>query len=166
VQVTYPYDPAVHRIEEVEVTRYLRREIGREELVTWHFTDIEEPEPGKPKEKEVWVVSLFDGERLLDIGHLGDGDGTGPGCTRENAQAIIDRMKNLITRAEAKKRLKEWKRGQDRALDEMAQRHLEGRKRMYFGIKQHFGEHAAEKYALRDAPELIDGGPWSFRKAV
>lgn len=166
MQATYPYDPAVHRIVELPITRYLRREIGRDELVTWHFTDIEEPEPGKPKEKEVWVVSLFDGERLLDIGHLGDGDGAGPGCTRENAQAIINRLKNLITRAEAKRRLRVWKQGQDRALDEMAQRQLDSRKKMYSGIKQHFSEKAADDYAYHHAPELIDGGPWSFKKAI
>ncbi len=163
MQLVYPYDPAVHREVELPVTRFLRRELKRPDLITWHFTDVSEVVPGKPVEKEVWVVSLSDGKQVLDIGHLETGPDGQPQCSRKQVQAIIHRMSDVITRAEAKQRLLTWHRGEDRKLNDMAARHQEAHKQLYQQIKKEHGEMKADEYAHKYAPELIDGSQWSFK---
>jgi hypothetical protein len=166
----YPYDPAFHQIEETCFARFFRRELKRDDLVTWHFTDVREPDPecrpGFTVEEEVWVVSLFNGQQLLDIGHLFTEEDGRPSCTRERAQEIIHRLTDLITVAEARTRLKRAMGDQRRATNDMAARQLATRKRTYRIIQQGQGENAADQYAMADAPELIDGGPWSLKKVV
>lgn len=166
MQLVYPYDPSLHREVELPVTRVLRRELKRSDLITWHFTDVSEAIPGKPVEKEVWVVSLSDGKQVLDIGHLETGPGGRPQCSREQMQEIVHRMSDVITRAEAKQRLATWKRGQDRKLNDMAARHHEGRKQLYAQIRKEHGEMKADEYAHKYAPELIDDSEWSLKGKV
>ncbi len=166
MQLAYPYDPALHRAVELPVTHFLRRELERPDLITWHFTDVAEPIPGKPVEKEVWVVSLCDGKQVLDIGHLETGPDGQPQCSREQVQEIVHRMSDVITRAEAKQRLLNWKRGEDRKLNDMAGRQHEAHKQLYAQIKKEHGAMKADAYAHSHAPELIDKGPWSINKKV
>jgi hypothetical protein len=166
MQLVYPYDPSLHRAVELPVTHFLRRELERPDLITWHFTDVTEPVPGKTVEKEVWVVSLCDGKQVLDIGHLETGLDGQPQCSRELAQELIHRMSDVITRAEAKQRLLTWQRGEARKLNDMAARHLEGHKQLYAQIKKEHGEMKADEYAHSHAPELIDGSEWSLKGAV
>lgn len=163
MQLVYPYDPSLHREVELPVTRFLRRELRRSDLITWHFTDVVEAIPGKPVEKEVWVVSLSDGTQVLDIGHLDtDSDGQ-PQCSHEQVHEIIYRMSDVITRADAKQRLLTWQRGQARKLNDMAGRHHEAHKQLYKQIKKEHGEMKADEYAHSHAPELIDGSAWSLK---
>jgi hypothetical protein len=167
----YPYDPAIHRIvDDTPFTDFFRRELRRDDIVVWHFTDVREPEPetrpGFTVNREVWVLSLFDGVMLLDIGHLLTDENGRPYCTRELAQAIIRRLKDLITTVEARKRLKSAARDKERALNDMAARQLNTRTRTYRDIEQSRGENAADQYAMADAPELIDGGPWSIKSTL
>lgn len=166
MQLVYPYDPSIHHEVELPVTHFLRRELKRPDLITWHFTDVTEAVPGKPVDKEVWVVSLSDGKQVLDIGHLDTDSGGQPQCSRKQAQEIIHRMSDVITRAEARQRLLTWKRGQDRALNDMAARQQEGHKQLYKQIKKEHGEMKADEYAHKYAPELIDGSEWSLKGKV
>ncbi len=166
MQLVYPYDPSLHCEVELPVTHFLRRELQRPDLITWHFTDVTEAVPGQPVEKEVWVISLSDGTQVLDIGHLEtDPDGQ-PQCSRELAQEILHRMNDVITRAEARQRLLAWKRGQDRALNDMAGRQQEAHKQLYKQIKKEHGEMKADEYAHAHAPELIDDSQWSMKGKV
>lgn len=166
MQLAYPYDPAMHRKVELPVTRHLRRELKRPDLITWRFTDVSEAVPGKPVEEEVWVVSLCDGTQVLDIGHLETGPDGQPQCSRERVQEIIHRMSDVITRAEARQRLLTWQRGEARKLNDMAARHHESRKQLYKQIKKEHGEMKADEYAHSHAPELIDGSQWSLKGTV
>lgn len=161
MHVAYPYMPDIHNIVDTPVARYLRRETKQDCLICYWFTDTYEDDAGREKERIVWVVSLFDGIQLLDVGHLGNGKGEGAWSSAENAQAIIKRLAVLITAAEAKRRLRHWKMDEDGKMNDMAQRHHEAHTRMYFAIKARRGVMKANDYAHHSAPELIDGGPWS-----
>lgn len=166
MQLAYPWDPTIHHTAELPVTHFLRRELKRPDLITWHFTDVSEPIPGKPVEKEVWVVSLCDGKQVLDIGHLETGPDGQPQCSRDGVQEIIHRMSDVITRAEARQRLLTWQRGEARKINDMAGRQQEAHKQLYNQINKEHGRMKADAYARAHAPEIIGNSEWSLKGKV
>lgn len=131
------YDPEVFNIVETDIAKYLRRETGRPELVTY-----------QSRWNGSWVAALYDGSKVLDVGYLGDGSGEPcerPWLSREQGLYLVQRLNDLITLAEGRRRLRScikrhW-RGID-ALDAQLKRSVE---RTVRAVKRRRGAHAAEK---------------------
>lgn len=136
MHIAYDYMPSIHRMAELPAGKFLRRELGLPNVVTYFHTI-----------HECWVVSLKDGPQMMDIGKLGDGDGKDQSMTKENADSIIRRMKTLITRAEAKRRLNAHAKDQLRECEAKQDRHLEGHRRVQREIKKKHGPQKAGEYA-------------------
>ena len=84
---------------------------------------------------------------MMDIGKLGDGDGKDPSMTKDNAQGILRRMKTLITRNEAKKRLQAHAKQQLVDCEDRQAARLDNHKRIQQEIKHKHGPQKAEEYA-------------------
>lgn len=135
------FDPAFHQKFELPITRYLRRELGLKNLLTYRHVL-----------HGTWVVALAEidvwkGGRMLEIGMLGTGEGEGSWCSAANARHIIHRIKSAIPKAEAKTRL----RRHDRAVMQRAQlgqdRREESLRRVYRNHHKKYGALAAERWA-------------------
>ncbi len=169
----YPFLSEIHHIVELPVTAFLRRELKEKRVVTWYFDNITRPDSQKPDKivwEKVWVVSLKDRiqgiDQMLDIGHLGTGQGEGPWCSAENMAAILKRMATTITAAEAKQKMWDHHRNHGRLMNADAFRDYEARLKMYKELKRRHGELHANKFAMQYPVELIDGGPLSVTKAT
>ncbi len=145
----YPYDPALHELVELQITRYFRRALREKRIVTYRHRVF-----------GVWVVALFDGEVLVDIGRLGTGEGEGPWCSSKNAAYIVQRMKTTISPVEAAKQLKQWYRNWWANFNARMLRNEETLKRVYSDIRGRHGArtNAADAWARRAAPELVGSG--------
>lgn len=144
MHIPYAWDPAIHHLVELPVTRFLRRELNLPNLVTYVHEIF-----------KTWVVSLRDGDdawsggRLLDIGMLGSGEGEGQWCSRENVVAIISRMKDLISKYEVRERMKARQVDEMRDLDRRQVRTSEAHQKIYRELRSRHGPLVADEYAQR-----------------
>lgn len=141
---SYEHDPAVHRIIELPVSGWLRRELKRPELVTYHHQVF-----------GTWVVALFAEGRLFDIGMLGSGEGEGPWLNRKAAVDLMERMHLLITALEAKKRMRDFHKAYHQTHEQNQLQQREAHRAIYKYIQKRSGTVKAERYAMATVPGLL-----------
>lgn len=144
--VPFPYDPEVHLIRELDVTRFLRTETKRPDLVTYFH-----------RLSETWVCALREGENLADIWLLGTGEGEGPWASRSCVLRIIWRLKSLIDAATAKKRLRAHDRDTMKQLQARQDRLFDGYRKVHRRLHKRHGAVAAERWAQKTSMMAIEG---------
>ncbi len=134
--VPYAYDPEIHQIVELDVTRFLRLETKRPDLVTYYH-----------RLSETWVCALREGATMADIWLLGTGEGEGPWASRTCVLRIIRRLKDLIDAREAKRRLRANDREGLKQLQDRQERLFDGYRKVHRRLKNRYGPMAAERWA-------------------
>lgn len=142
----YSYIPEIHKLVDIPVKAMLLREIG-ERVVTYHHQVF-----------GTWVVSLMsdDGTQLLDLGILGEGVEP-PTPSRELVWKIINRIKSMISNAEARRRLKQCQRNRVAEDVESLSRTDWANRKIYRKMKQCHGPHVADQWARRVGYESATG---------
>ena len=135
MHIAFDYDPSMHRLAELPVTDFLRRELGLPNVVTY-FHDVWKD----------WNIALKEGHEMMDIGKLGDGTGKDTSLTHENGQNIIRRMKTLISRSEAKKRMKAHANAEAKAADERVDKYYDGVRKVHSKLKNSHGPMKADEW--------------------
>lgn len=144
--VPFDYDPQVHQIVELDVTRFLRAETKRPELVTYYH-----------RLSETWVCALREGSTMADIWLLGTGEGEGPWASRACVLRIIRRLKDLIDAREARKRLRAHDRETLQQLQDRQERLFDGYRKVHRRLKKRHGAEAAERWAQKTSMMAIHG---------
>ena len=150
----YNYEPGIHKFVDLPVVSFLRRETKMDCLIVYHHSVFKS-----------WVVSLFNKvhNTLLDVALLGVGDE--PDVSQLRVQFAIKRLRNLMSKADQKRKMREEDRRKKRELNEMAMRQEDVAVKTYKRIKKRHGEHQADKYTRRRNPELVGGGKPKWHSA-
>lgn len=133
----YDYDPDIVEVVETDIAKFLRRETKMPHLVTYHS-----------RFNGSWVLALKEGLKMVDIGYLGDGTGEAdekPWICKAQSDYLVDRLLNLITIAEARKRLKTHQKGQWESVTYWEEQIKESIRRCVSSVKRRHGELQAEK---------------------
>lgn len=135
-----PFDPAVHKIRELEVARQLRRDTGDPQVMSYFHEGTEN-----------WLIALLSADRkwLLEIDYisvLSDGKSTSP-RSREEYQYLLKLLTVFTTKDRMKRNLLSWNRSQVLGHLDENERFTEALQGMYRFIHRNDGAVAAERYA-------------------
>jgi len=135
MMMSYEFDPAIHQIVDLPVANFLKRELKRDDLVTYYH-----------KVFKNWVVALKSDNRLLDLGLIGDGETGGQNPPKEAVDKIISRLNDLIDAVEARKRLRRNQSREIKVLAEDQEKLKEAQKIIYDKVKRLHGYIQADRY--------------------
>lgn len=78
---------------------------------------------------------------------LGSGEGEGRWLSKANRDALVFRLRNLVTKSEAKAHYRSFKEGRKEWLEEVDSDMVDGIRYCHNGVRQEHGAVAAERYA-------------------
>jgi hypothetical protein len=138
--VPIDYDPAEHELIDCQEARHLRGATGFDNLIVYRHRGY-----------STWVVALRakwpDGRiRFAEVGMLGSGEGEGRWLTKANRDDLVFRLRNLMTKEDIKRGLRQFQRGLQDWLDEVDDDQQSGIQSLYNGVKRRYGQVAAERY--------------------